>query len=350
MNFSQSSCVKTPDGFLAFEETCIDLNIVYFISGWYRYSLIGIIAFDIALIPFATICNILTVAAVMKNRSLQSVSNILLSSLAVSDALTGMITQTVLVPSLTLVLECKSMCWLFLLSFEVGYYLAIVSFLTVTVVTLDRYVAIIHPYRYQQYTATRTNIHRIIATTWLAPLIIVAISFATSRMWLQQVFLAILAPLTLGVSIFAQVRTVKTVKQIQKRENSLSLNRALHSPSKEPRRQTVNRKATKVATIILVTMIVCYLPQSVLTSIRMLNKSNRFGFQGLYDWTKMLVLVTSSLNPIIYCLLLKSIRQQVIKLAFPCRYRRQNSVRSVSLEPKYKPSTVRSASTEETAL
>eukprot|EP00794_Sanderia_malayensis_P009325 gene9325-10309_t len=192
------------------------------------------------------------------------------------------------------------------------------EFAAVTAVALDRYTAIFYPFYYRKWTATKRNLCYVIAVTWLLPIPIVAVSFATSHMTLQQRVLAILAPFAVGISIYVQFKTVRAVNAIRKREMSLTVGLHAHLSNKERRKQQANRKSTKVATMILVTMIACYLPQSVLTIIRMLQ-SNKYDFQGIYDWTKSLVLLCSMLNPIIYCLMLTEVRKRISRLFRQCK-------------------------------
>ena len=323
-----SKCLQHASGYTAFHDKCMQLEIVYFISGWHYKSLTGIMSFDVISIPPTVIFNLLIICVVIKNRSLQTVSNLLLTSLAVSDFSTGMLTQPLIITSLSVILRCRSICWLFVSSFQTGYYLAMVSFLTLIAVSLDRYIAIFYPYKYQHLTASNSRALRIIIVTWMLPIITVAVSFATNNMRLQSLVLAILAPLAIILSAVAQVRTLAAVRRVYKREASLSIAGTADSKTARQRRnRLISNKATRVAAMILLTTVFCYLPYSVLTLIRSL-RSDKFAFQGIYDWTKTLVVLNSTLNPIIYCLNLRDMRGKIFQMFCPhccaarCRARR----------------------------
>ena len=330
MNLSNTNCQERPDGITEFREVCFDLQIVYFISGWHFYSLAFIAAFDAVLVIPTTVLNLLVIIAIAKNRTLQTVSNLLLTCLAVCDLLTGMITQPLIASGTSFVLNCNSFCWLFVSAFQVGYFLATASFLTLTAVSLDRYIAIFHPFKYQHLTATKKYICGIATFTWLIPLLMVIVTSAMEYIRVQQFFLAILAPVSVTLSMIVQVKTVRAVNKARRRDLSLSI-RPRDPTAGRTRRRTMNSgKASITALTILVATIICYLPQSALTIIRMMGE-DKFAFQGIYDWTKTLILMSSTLNPVIYCLNLTGIRRKILQMTCPWIHQHQIDVFPISM-------------------
>ena len=326
MNHSQSSCVKDhQSGFVAFKNRCFQLEILYFISGWHKKSLTGIIATDIIIVIPTVIFNLLVVYVVWKYRSLQTASNLLLASLAVSDFFIGLALQPCKIISTILVLNCQSVCWLLATVFQLGYYLATVSFLTLTEVSIDRFIALAYPFRYQRLTSSNTFIHRVIFATWILPLLVVILSTAVGQMRIPSLLFTIIAPLSITCSIIAQISTIRVVRRARKRDRSLSVNKTNPDSRRNRRRNYAPEKATRVAGLVLLATIGCYAPHAVLTAIRMVRKDIR-AFQGIYDWTKTLVILNSTLNPVIYCWILKEMRRRIFQTMFRHRLWRRSSL------------------------
>ena len=318
MNATSSKCTHDSSGFIAFKENCFELAIVYLVSGWHKTSLTGIICTDILLILPTTLLNFLVIFAVKKHRSLQTTANFLLASLAASDFCIGLFFQPCKIASTLLVLSCKSECWLFAIVYHFGYYLATVSFLTLAQVSLDRYVALTFPFLYQRLTTSHTTCFIAMILTWTGPLLIIIVSVAVGKMRLPSLLFTFLAPITIAISVMAQVSTIKTVKKIRRRDESVSVDTADTKAKRKRRRSYVREKATKVAGVILLATISCYTPHAVLTLIRTLRK-DILAFQGIYDWTKTLVIFNSTLNPIIYCWILKEMRKKVLNILIQLR-------------------------------
>ena len=326
MNGTKQICAASRnDGYLAFQATCNELEIVYLVSGWHRTSLISVMVADILLILPAVILNSLVIAVVKKHRSLQTVSNILLACLAVSDLLIGLIMIPCVVGSLAIVLKCELVCWFYIVTFQVGYYLAIVSFLTLTLVSLDRYFAISYPFQYQVQTSSGKTVKIVVAATWLISCFVIILSYVLQKMRLPSQFFTVLAPLSIFISFTTQICTLKAVRAVRRRDASTTVRDCNVKSLRPSRRSYMREKATRVAAFILLATICCYLPHAVLTTIRTLRK-DIFAFQGIYDWTKTLVIANSALNPIIYCMNIREMRSKAFRMI--CKYTRNARVDS----------------------
>ena len=313
MNTTSSKCIQDSSGFLAFKENCFELAIVYLVSGWHKKSLTGIICTDVLLILPTTLLNFLVIYAVKKHRSLQTTANLLLASLAASDFSIGLFFQPCKIASTLLVLSCQSECWLFAVVYHFGYYLATVSFLTLAQVSLDRYVALTFPFLYQRLTTSNTTFFIAMILTWTVPFLFIVISVAIGKMRLPSLLFTFLAPVTIVISVMAQVCTIKTVSNIRRRDQSVSVNTEDAKTKRKRRRSYIREKATRVAGVILLATISCYTPHAALTLIRTLRK-DILAFQGIYDWTKTLVIFNSTLNPVIYCWILKEMRKKILRI------------------------------------
>lgn len=312
MNLSNSVCGKDTTGYVAFKDECYGLRIFYFISEWHKYSLTGVVITDFMLIIPTTILNFLIINVIRRKPSLQTASNLLLSGLATSDFFIGLIIEPSKAISTIHVLNCASVCSLYAVVFIMGYYLATVSFLILTMVSIDRYIALTHPFNYQRLTSSNAVIRHVMLFVWIVPLIFIIVSIILRQMRAISLVFTILAPLSIAISITAQVISVRAVQNVRKRDSALSISNSTMEIVSKRRKSKVCEKATKVAGLVLIATIGCYAPHAVLTTIRTLQK-DKFAFQGIYDWTKTLVLFNSTMNPIIYCLNLKGIRTKIMQ-------------------------------------
>ena len=310
--------MRDPSGYIAFKENCHQLNIVYLVSGWHKKSLTGIICTDIILILPTVALNLLVIYAVKKHRSLQTTAHLLLANLAASDFFIGLLFQPCKIASTILLLNCTSLCWLFATVFQLGYYLATVSFLTLTQVSIDRYVALSYPFLYQRLTTLNTTLRIATITTWTVPLLTVIISIVAGRMRIPSILFTILAPLSIMISFVAQVCTIRAVRKVRKQDAALSVSIKNNNTSHIRRKNYVREKANRAAGVILLATVGCYTPHAVLTMIRTL-RNDILAFQGIYDWTKTLVIFNSTLNPIIYCWILKEMRTRILRMVFRSR-------------------------------
>lgn len=325
INQTQAGCKRGSSGFLTFRDECFELQIVYFVSGWHRLSLTGIIATDFILVLPTIALNFFIIHVIRKHPSLQTTSNLLLSGLAISDLLIGLTLEPCKALSMIFVLNCTSVCGLFAIAFQLGYYLATVSFLILTLVSIDRYMALTYPFNYQRFTTTNAFVCRTMIATWVVPVVIIIFSIAAGKARVLSFMFAILAPLSIAISITAQICTVKAVRNVRVRDATLSVSERSDNNVRKRRRKYISEKATKVAGLVLIAMIACYAPHSILTAIRMFQE-DKFAFQGIIDWTRTLVLFNSTLNPIIYCWILKGIRVRIIETIF------KSSIRNHGIE------------------
>jgi len=69
------------------------------------------------------------------------------------------------------------------------------------------------------------------------------------------------------------------------------------------------RKTVSTAMCILLALVVCYLPYSIVLTIVTTNGSSPF-LHAIWAFTTTLVCLNSSLNPILYCWKIKEVRQE----------------------------------------
>ena len=107
-----------------------------------------IIVFDTFLAIFTVIINALFISTYLNNRILQNTSNLLLVVLAISDIFVGLLAEPMAIIRAIMEILGTHNCTLFNISRLVIIFCSGLSFLTIIVITHDRYIAIYHPLRY----------------------------------------------------------------------------------------------------------------------------------------------------------------------------------------------------------
>lgn len=310
--------------FSCYHFTVTDFNIGDIWPGWYILSCALSAVFAIT----ATVANLLVIVAIRRTPSLHSPSNTLLFGLALADLGVGLLVHplyfSLIIGKLTRKREvfCEAG-----ITVEVtANALCIISLLTVTAVSLDRYLALRLHLRYKELvTIKRAMIS--IGIIWL-------IGAFSGTLWLYAPEMAvkynvmIIIVLCLLAAAFSYVQIYRAVSRVIHSE--LTLKSAV-GRNEDIREQTANMASFKshaLSTFLVYCLIIlCYLPYFCVVFVITLTGPSipkRFS----YDITAVLVFINSSLNPLVYCWRLRDIRNAVrktVKLLVPFETEREQS-------------------------
>ena len=267
--------------------------------------------------PFTVLLNVLVILVVKRRPSLQSNTNILLSCLAVTDLLTGLIAQPSFVVWKTLYVlkninftAVKEVHNYFLRTFIIS------SSLHLMLVTCERLLAIRYTNHYL-YIATRRNIKVSVVLSWFFSFIISRlryIKYDISRYVMKTLhFLAISFSVVFIVVayIILYLETLRHRKKI----------RTQQLPQQEIERFVKENKALKTTVLVVGAVVLCFLPMAVYQLLTTL--SSRGNKKLLYDtelverltlMVRTAGMLNSLVNPLIYCMRQKELRKFVSKL------------------------------------
>ena len=242
--------------------------------------------------------NTLILVALPKENSLHPPSKLLFRNLAITDLCVGIIAEPLLVAYLiSLVKQRWDICYyLHFADFVIGAILCSVSLLTLTAISVDRLLAVSLGLRYRQVATLRKAYLSVIVMWVLSVVIGVAFYYLDqtpildwSRFTAISICVCILS-LCYTKIFFALRRSQIHVQGQVKRAIPLYLARY--------------RKAVYSALWVQVTLVVCYLPFGIATTIPEISLS-------VYLMTLTLLLLNSSLNPLLYCWKIREVRQAV---------------------------------------
>ena len=249
----------------------------------------------------AILGNVLVLVALRKDSSLHPPSKLLLRSLAVTDLCAGLFSEPLYVTLLvTLVNKDWNICYYGAVTFSAtATLLASASLLTLTAISVDRLLALLLGLRYRQVvTLKRTS--WIIITFW-----VLSAGFATMKLFSNfPIIGAILIPLCLVTSTFSHTKIFFTLRRHQSQVQD-----HVQQPNQTSQLNIARfRKAVSTTLWLQLTLMVCYLPGAISTSLTS-NTELPSSYIVAVSYTLALVFLNSSLNPILYCWKIDEVRQ-----------------------------------------
>ena len=292
----------TSDRFVA---ECLSFRTTYPLTGWYSYNWVAIAMVDFTLAPFTAVINLLVAIAILKNSTLQTVSNIIILNLTLTDMLTGFIAEPLLGTINIMASQSTMSCPIFTTASVVSYYFTTVSFLTLAFVMLDRFFAIFLPYRYVMI-ADKNLIIKMLVSIWIFGALILVVSGFTKKFVLHNYFTIIIIPVVFGWSFFVQVKTLILIRRIHREVSSLPTTDSDPSPQ-----DNASSSTTRLGFFILLAMWFCFVPKASVYFLSYAFGKTSDLLHIASSWTNIAVLTNSLLNPLIYCYYLREIRGSV---------------------------------------
>ena len=264
-------------------------------------------AINIFLSMTAFVENSLVLVALHNTRSLHPPSKLLFLNVAITDLCVGIIVEPLYVSYLMSVAsERWDICYYaFLSSIITSYVMCSVSLLTLTTTSMDRLLALLLGLRYRQVvTLKRTRMT--VAILW-----ILSIVNTSSYFWDIRILVLwgkISVPLCLVVSGISYTKIFVTLRhnhiQVQDRsfqgqlQQTTLLNKARY------------RKAVSSALWVQLVLAFCYFPYIIAQAVTSQKGMPLSGYLAR-EFTKTLIFLNSSLNPLIYFWKMRELRQAV---------------------------------------
>ena len=264
----------------------------------------------------ATLGNGLVIVAILTTSSLHSPSNVLLCFLAWTDLLTGLITQ----PMWTIKLVARitenypTSCYFSKLSVVPALSLSWASLFTLSMINVDRFLALNLHLRYREFVTIRRVIVAeaavFVISICLGVPSLVAVASVSRSLTIVFMLLNILSNLILYKSIS---RTIgRHQRTIQAQQNIAS-----HLQGRSGLDVKKYNKSVKTMALIFGTFCLCYVPTlcsnfvaRVYAGLDVMSWEVKMGTEVSY----MVLILNSSLNPMLYCLRITDIRSAVHRI------------------------------------
>ena len=270
-------------------------------------ELIFLSAFNIFLSITAFLGNTLILVALHKETSLHPPSKLLYRNLAITDLCVGIIAEPLFVTYWTSVVKERwDICYHAIrASGFSSLFFCLVSLLTVTAISVDRLFALRLGLRYRQVvTFRRTGIT--VIGFWIFSIVSASTFFLNPLITPWCLYIA--TALCLITTIFAYANIFVTLRHNQIHVQNHA---AQGQPSQAiPLNIARYRKAVYSALWVQGTLVVCYLPLSIMNALTpQRGISLSVYLAGQFPVT--LAFLNSSLNPLLYCWKIREVRQAV---------------------------------------
>ena len=256
--------------------------------------------------------NVVILAALRKESSLNSPSKLLYSCLAVSDLLVGLIVGPAAAVYFMMwsidIGQLGDLCIysgaISILSFT-G--LTLVSLVTLTVISVDRLLALSLGLRYR-HVVTMKRIQGLVVCAWI-PGISCAFMMQLWNYIAGKIFGYTLESVCLLVSAFCYAKIFLTLQ-----DHKTKVQVRVHQGQPNGRGIPLNvkryRKTLSAAVWVLITLVACYLPHIAATALFSVYGHSPV-LRTMWGLSGTLVFLNSSLNPLLYCWKIKQVRQAV---------------------------------------
>ena len=284
-----------------------------------RYKITAIVT-SALMIPISMITilgNLLVIVALIRNKRIQSQSNILLGSLCLTDLLIGIIGQPIFIARRFLEINgsvTTSFCDLQKIHIFFAYLGVGASITTLAIVSLDRWFAICRPFVYHEHQSVRKCIV-VITVDWTLLLILMISPY----IGVPSVSIYIGASIVMVISILTIVVCyINIYLVILRHKNQISEQAAVsHADPTEVRNERpAERRKTNTIAIIIAALFACYAPHIITICIKSFTGRKLLLESRVFE---MIILMNSSINPVIYCLRSSEIRtaaKEVLKVIF----------------------------------
>ena len=263
--------------------------------------------------PFTVLLNLLVMWTVKRRRRLQSKTNILLACLATPNLLTGLLVQPLFIAwKLLLLSNGVHACQLFNV-FSVALLLIciVLSSLHLVLVTCERLIAIKYTMYYERI-VTKRNLTLAVAGVWVLGLFC-ELSRIALKPFLKRsgVITSVVVVLSVLFIISSYAVLFRETLRHQKRIKNQLLSQG------DAARELRENKALKTVLVVVGSVILCYLPLSVLGLINYFSGGSRSRRYQLvfFPWIRFLCMLNSLLNPLIYCWRQKEMRKAIFGIS-----------------------------------
>ena len=250
--------------------------------------------------------NVLIVVALQKVTSLHPPSKLLLRCLAVTDLCVGLITQPLFVAFVTSPDHSERCHYLNIAFNSISAIFGGVSAFTVTAISVDRLLALLLGPRYRQV-VTFGRVRIFVIVSYLSSLSIATIFLYNFRIIIIIICIVLLSSIVASTFCYAKIYLTLRRRQAQVQVH-------VHQGQPNGAGIVLNiaryKKTVSSTKWILITLVACYLPYSVVAFLGIIRLRTQF-LNFVWAAAISLVMLNSTLNPFLYCWKMREVREAV---------------------------------------
>ena len=267
--------------------------------------------------------NSITIHAIRRTASLPKPLKTLLLGLAVSDLCTGLFAHPFYVARMVKFVNERTTVRDKSAPVNVAFsritnFLFFASFLSVLVLTVDRFLAIHFHLRYQQVVTYKRSFVVVIS------LFMVSASLSSVSFWFKHAFtiqtVFEIVCLTITLLLYCRIYSI-----VRRHRSQMHAQQVRHEAA-ENREEKVNAergfKLARSTFYVYLIFVICYSPQMCINVISINSGGRKQTADDIFPYFWTLALLNSSLNPLIYCWRIRHIRctvKDILRKMFHCR-------------------------------
>ena len=257
----------------------------------------------------AVLGNALILLALYRESSLHPASKLLYRNLAITDICVGFTVDPLGIIRFTFMANKQGhICYqVYKCSVIISYALCSVSLLTMTVLSLDRLLALLLGLRYRQV-VTLKRTYATITLLWLVSTINATMYLLNPQITYLSANIGIALCLVTSILVYSRIFLTLRHNQIQV-QGHVSQAQQRQSPA-IPLNIARYRKAVSSVLWVQVTVVVCYLPYGIMEAVTF-QEDVSLPVYIASEYASALVYLNSSLNPLLYCWKIREVRQAV---------------------------------------
>ena len=261
----------------------------------------------------AVTLNIITIYVLRKISSLPKPVRILLLSLAVSDLAVGLIVQPLAIA--TLVTQNNEYTFQFEKASEVfGICFTAASFLNITALGADRFLAIHLHLRYQELVTHRRIVTAVIMI-WVFSATVSLFDLWDKMMTAAQATLLAIVVVCFISTTFFYFKIYLTVRHLTSQIHTLQVQQASQNVESTLQNTASQRKSAIATFYVYIVFLLCYLPRYSIYFANMVSSHEpSVAEEILIIYAVTLVHLNSSLNPFIYAWKMRPIRHAIMEI------------------------------------
>lgn len=288
--------------------------------GLHLYTNLALIVISISTALFGIITNVLVVVSYFKNSRLRTLSNVPLLSLAFSDLVVTAVVLPLHVTRLVKEIYGTHDCILWTLKRLTTYFSIGISLLSVTVISIERFITLAYPYHYQTI-LTKVRMKIIVAAIWFFTFICVISNIGL----IPYKVLRAMATLTVILCTSTLIVVWTWVyKLLRNHERRIAMDHRPSITSKIENGQQTNRN-TRTSGVIAAGLVVSYLPLVLMLAYYWTEPASFIGIYLVTPWGETIVLAHSLFNPVYVFWRKSEFRQTARNIIRPVKCRADKS-------------------------
>ena len=276
------------------------------------YTILG--STNVLLAIFITFGNCLIMHALRKSQSLHAPTKALICSLALSDLGVGLVVNPLFATYCVAVVYNKSelFCNIQGPYAVAGYGLGSVSFLTMTVIALDRFYAVKLTLRYRQVITFKRVVLALVAC-WTFGFVWPFGWLLSEKITMITVMIVILCCVVM-TSISCTATSCRIRQHHQQLQQAQRTTQASHQHGGNQLFVAKYKKSLNTMILMFCILLTCYLPYFCVVAITMVTTSNSGTTALAFNITSEIIYLNSLLNPMVYFWRIREVRREVLNV------------------------------------